>query len=115
MGRSSWFLSHPASGTLDVGHFGRPTALSSSVLSVIPEDGGKLAGEWFVVCMYPVRGLVRLVPDACGAQLLLTGLRAETFCEHEEGSDVSKTTPRPSVLILLCFVLGKSFFGKSHF
>ena len=107
-------MSHPASGTLDVGHFGRPTALSSSVLSVIPEDGGKLVGEWFVVCMYPVRGLVRVVPGACGAQLFLTGLRAETFCEHEGSTDVSKTTPRP-VLILLCFVLGKSFFGKSHF
>ena len=39
-------LSHPASGTPDVGHFGRPTALSLSVLPVIPGDGGKLVGEW---------------------------------------------------------------------
>ena len=108
-------LSHPASGTLDVGHFGRATALSSSVLSVILEDGGKLVGEWFVVFIYPVRGLVRVVPGACGAQLFLTGLRAETVCEREGSSDVSKTTPRPSVLIFWGFVLGKPSFGKSHF
>ena len=82
-------LSHPASGTLDVGHFGRATALSSSVLSVILEDGGKLAGERFVASMHPVRGLVRVVPGACGAQLSLTGLRAETVCERKGSSDVS--------------------------
>ena len=52
---------------------------------------------------------------SCGAQLFLTGLRAGTFCEHEGSSDVSKTTPRPSVLTFLCFVLGKSFYGESHF
>ena len=107
-------LSPPASGTPDVGLFGTPAPLSSSVLSVIPGDGGRLVGEWCVVCMRPARGLVRVGPGACEAQLLLTGLRAGTFCERVGSSDVSKTSPRPCALTFLCFVLDKAFLGRSH-
>lgn len=75
-------LSHHASIPPDSGLFRTPATLSSSILSAIPGDGGRLVIRWGVLCMYLVRRLLRVVQGACDAPLLLTGLRAGTLREQ---------------------------------
>ena len=65
-------LSPPASGTPDVGLFGTPAPLSSSVLSVIPGDGGRLVGECCVVIL-KYRGVSPEVQSECEIRSLSIG------------------------------------------
>jgi len=70
--------------------------------------------EWYVVCMSPLRGLVRVVHPVNDAQLLPTGLKAGTFCECVGSSDVSEISPKTLCAGILVLSSGKSSFGGSH-
>lgn len=115
--KSSWFLGLLLPLALQMLGFSGHQHLSPHQFCLLFQgmEGGQLeSGVWCVVCVRPARGLVRVLPGACDAQLLLTCLRAGTFCEWVGSSDVSETSPRPCVLTFFCFVLDKAFLGRSH-
>lgn len=96
----------------DAGLFRTLATHYSSILSVIPGDGGRLGFELCVVCVCPVRGLGRVVHGAYDAHLLLTGVRAGKFCEWAGSSEVSEISPKTLCANTLWFFLGKPFFWR---
>lgn len=71
-------------------------------------------GCYRVVCMSPVRGLVRVVHPVNDAQLLPTGLKAGTFCEWVGSTDVSTISPKTLCAGILVLSSGTSFFGRCY-
>lgn len=61
-----------------------------------------------------VRGLVSKARGVFGARLLLTSLRAGTFCQPAGSSDVGDISSKTLLLTVLCFPLGKTFSERSH-
>lgn len=65
-------------------------------------------------------GSCRVEGAVSDAQMLFLCLRSGTFCECRGSGDASyninihEVSPKTWVLTLLCFLLGKLFFGRSH-
>lgn len=71
-------------------------------------------GCYRVVCMSPVRGLVRVVHPVNDAQLLPTALKAGTFCEWVGRADVSTISLKTLCTGILVLSSGTSFFGRCY-